>query len=374
MLAARLGLGEAVECALAHAYERFDGKGFPDGLHGDAVPAAIRVVTVARDADLWWRTAPGEWTSVLTSRAGRAYDPDVTDACIRIGFATLTALDKTDPWQLLLAGETAAAALLDLVPDAAFEVMADFIDLKSPWTRNHSRRVGSLAGAAASSLGLPAGEATRLEHAGLVHNIGLAGVPAGILDKPGPLGAAEWERVRLHPYLSERILGSCAALQPLARLAGSHHERLDGSGYHRGTIDGDLDVAARLLSAADAVAALGEDRAHRPKLPADELPAVIAAEAEAGRLDREAAGAVLAVAGLGVLQPAPGRWPAGLSDREVEVLRLIARGQTNKEAASTLHLSPKTIGRHVENVYGKIGVQSRAAAAVFAMEHRLLGP
>jgi HD-GYP domain-containing protein (c-di-GMP phosphodiesterase class II)/DNA-binding CsgD family transcriptional regulator len=374
MLAARLGVGEPVRFALAHGYERFDGNGFPAGLRGDAVPASIRVAVVARDADLWWRAARGEWATVLQARAGRAYDPAVVGACVRVGPATLAALDVNDPWQLLMAAEsdTGAVGVPGPATDIALEVIADFVDLKSAWTRTHSRTVARLAGEAARKLGLAPAEAKRLEHAGLVHDIGLVGVPAGLLDRPGPLGAAGWERVRLHPYLTERILGFCAAFGPLARLAGSHHERLDGSGYHRGAAGEDLDVLARVLAAADVVAALGEDRPHRPQLGANDLHAAVTAEVGAGRLDRQAADAVLAAAGLHALHPAPAAWPAGLSQREVEVLRLIARGQTNKQAAAALHVSPKTVGRHVENLYTKIGVQSRAAAAVFAMEHHLL--
>ena len=106
----------------------------------------------------------------------------------------------------------------------------------------------------------------------------------------------------------------------------------------------------------------------------DDRHALLAAEVNAGRLDRHAVDAVLAAAGLADLPRTPAAWPAGLSQREVEVLRLIARGRTNKEAAAALHVSPKTVGRHVENLYTKIGVQSRAAAAVFAMEHHLLSP
>jgi HD-GYP domain-containing protein (c-di-GMP phosphodiesterase class II)/DNA-binding CsgD family transcriptional regulator len=374
MLAARLGVGDAVRFALSHAYERFDGKGFPSGLRGDAVPPAIRVAVVARDADLWWRAARDEWAEVLSARAGRAYDPAVAGACARVGPAILATLDENDPWQVLMATETDGGAVFVPDPGTALEVIADFVDLKSPWTRAHSRRVSRLAGEAARKLGLPSIEAKRLEHAGLVHDLGLVGVPTGLLERPGPLGMAGWERVRLHPYLSERILGFCSGFEPLARLAGGHHERLDGSGYHRGATSDDLGVAARVLGAAEVVAALGEDRPHRPKLGASDLQGVVATEVEAGRLDRQVVDAVLAAAGLENLPPAYAAWPAGLSQREVEVLRLIARGRTNKEAAAALHVSPKTIGRHVENLYTKIGVQSRAAAAVFAMEHRLLGP
>ena len=119
---------------------------------------------------------------------------------------------------------------------------------------------------------------------------------------------------------------------------------------------------------------MGEARPHRPAATPAQISDAIRAEVDAGRLDRTAGDAVLAAAGQPAVPSRRAVWPAGLSDREVEVLRLIARGRTNKEMAASLCLSPKTVGRHVENIYAKIGVTSRAAAAVFAMEHRLLDP
>jgi DNA-binding NarL/FixJ family response regulator len=68
-----------------------------------------------------------------------------------------------------------------------------------------------------------------------------------------------------------------------------------------------------------------------------------------------------------------GTAPAGLSDREVEVLRLVARGLSNREIAQRLVVSPRTAEHHVQHIYSKIGVSSRAAAALFAMEHDLVG-
>jgi DNA-binding NarL/FixJ family response regulator len=197
-------------------------------------------------------------------------------------------------------------------------------------------------------------------------------VPNGIWDRAGRLGVAERERMRMHPYLTESVLACCPALAGLGRLGGAHHERLDGSGYHRGTRD--LGMAQRLLAAADVVAALAEERPHRAAATAAEVDDAVRSDVAAGRLDRTATDAVLAAVGrraTGGRRPA---WPAGLSDREVEVLRLIARGRTNKEIAGNLFLSAKTVGRHVENLYAKIGSNSRAGAAVFAMEHRLLDP
>ncbi len=152
----------------------------------------------------------------------------------------------------------------------------------------------------------------------------------------------------------------------------SHHERLDGSGYHRGLSQDGLTSSARLLAAADAYAAMTADRPHRPAFTPDEAARMLEADVAAGRLDAAAVAAVLSAGGLDrpVLRRSR---PGGLTDRELQVLRLIARGHTNREAARILGISPKTVGRHVENVYNKIGVATRAGAAVFAMQHRLLG-
>jgi HD-GYP domain-containing protein (c-di-GMP phosphodiesterase class II)/DNA-binding CsgD family transcriptional regulator len=372
MLSRRLGAGPAVTQALAHGYERWDGAGFPDGLAGEAVPVAVRVAVVARDADLWWRAGPAEMTQVLRARRGHAYDPAVADACLAVATGVLADLDQADAWQAMLA----ATAGGDQIPvsglDQALEAVADFADLKSPWMRGHSPRVAGLAAIAGRGAGMGEQEVTRLRQAALLHDLGRVAVPNGIWDRAGALGVADWERVRMHPYLTESTLACCPARAELGRLAGSHHERLDGSGYHRGTRD--LRPAERLLAAADVVAAMGEQRPHRPAATPAQIGEAIGAEVDAGRLDRAAADAVLAAAGQPAVPSRRAVWPAGLSDREVEVLRLIARGRTNKQVAASLHLSAKTVGRHIENLYAKIGASSRAAAAVFAMEHHLLGP
>jgi DNA-binding CsgD family transcriptional regulator len=157
-------------------------------------------------------------------------------------------------------------------------------------------------------------------------------------------------------------------------VASSHHERQDGSGYHRGVRSGDLPLAARLLAAADVFAALTEPRPYRPALAADAAAGALAAEAAAGRLDPDACGAVVEAAGL----PRPrSSWPCDLTDREVEVLRLAARGLTNRDIAAELAISERTVGHHLAHVYDKTGRRTRAGAAVFAMEtacsrHRLI--
>jgi HD-GYP domain-containing protein (c-di-GMP phosphodiesterase class II) len=367
MLAERAGLERPVVDALAHAYERWDGKGFPARLRGDAIPLAVRVVVVARDADLAAMLGHDrdEW---MAGRRGRAYDPAVVDAFGEVGGSVISELEG-DEWEAALAREPDPVVMVppEMV-DGVLTALADATDLKSPWLRGHSRRVASLAEAAGRHAGLDAVACYGLRRAGLVHDVGRVAVQNGIWDKPGPLSTSEWERVRLHPYYTERILARCGPLASLVGPASSHHERLGGSGYHRSLSGDALGRDDRILAAADVYAALTADRPHRSAHTDDEAARML--EGEAG-LDPDAVACVLAAAGQRTA-PAPRGWPAGLTDREVEVLRLIARGRSNRDVARRLFISPKTVGRHVENVYAKIGVSSRAAAAVFAMEHGLL--
>jgi HD-GYP domain-containing protein (c-di-GMP phosphodiesterase class II) len=368
MLAARAGLKPSVVEALGHAYERWDGKGFPAGLEGDAIPLAVRIVIVARDADL--AVALGEKAAAwMSERRGRAYDPSVVDAFERVGHDVISALDDRDEWDTALASEPEPVTTVepdDL--DAVLAAFADFTDLKSPWIRGHSRHVASLAEEAGRQAGLDDTACDGLRQAGLVHDLGRVAVENGIWDKPGPFTTSEWERVRLHPYYTERILARCSPLASLVDAAASHHERLDGSGYHRSLPAHALSRGDRIMAAADVYSALTADRPHRPAHADDEAVRMLEAERN---LDADAVACVLAAAGRRAA-PTPARWPAELTDREVEVLVLISRGRSNREVAERLFISPKTVGRHVENVYAKIGVSSRAAAAVFAMEHHLL--
>jgi HD-GYP domain-containing protein (c-di-GMP phosphodiesterase class II) len=157
-----------------------------------------------------------------------------------------------------------------------------------------------------------------------VHGFGRLGVSNSIWDKPGPLSAGEWERVRMYPYLSDRMLHQSAELRPLGDIAVQHRERLDGSGYPRGLSGGSISRRARLLGAADAYQSMREPRPHRPARSADEAITEMRACVRAGKLDAEAVGALLEAAGH--RQPRRREGPAGLIVREIEVLVLLARG------------------------------------------------
>ncbi len=373
MLAGQMGLQESLRRALGHAFERWDGKGYPTGLSGDAIPLSVRIGIVARDVELLHRLGGhGIVMEALRRRRGKAYDPRVVDVFLVHGDRLLTDLQRVSPWEAVLAEEPAPEALVpESRLDSILHAFADFADLKSPFTHGHSTEVAHLAEAAARQAGLPETEVVVLRRAALLHDLGRTGVPNGIWDKPGTLTSEEWERVRLHPYFTERVLSRCTGLGPLAVLAGSHHERLDGSGYHRGTTAPSLSRAARILAAADAYQAMTQERPHRKALSQVAAAKELAQEAAAGKLDSQAVETVLSSVGQSIAMTRRG-WPAGLTDREVEVLRLVSRGRSNPAIARDLQITRKTVGHHVEHIYGKIGVSTRAGAALFAMQHDLI--
>jgi len=371
VLGARMGFSEQIQLALRHLYERWDGKGMPGDLRGAQIPQAVRLMQVAQDADVAWQhggTALAHRS--LTERAGSGLDPQAVEACLTLGEHAYEGLDAPSIWaEALLAEPGPQPMVSEERLDACLSAMADFADLKSMWTVGHSRGVAQLAGESAVVAGLAAADVQLLRRAALVHDIGRVAVPVNVWAKPGPLTRGEQEQVRLHAYHSERVLDAVPGLRPLARLAGSHGERCDGSGYHRGSRAGDLPLTAWLLAAADCYQAMREPRAHRQALSLKAAADELCRDAEAGRLAPEAVNAVLIAAG----QPRrPVRRPAGLSERECEVLGLIARGLATKQVARRLDISPKTCDHHIQRLYGKIGVSTRAGATLFALEHGLV--
>jgi HD-GYP domain-containing protein (c-di-GMP phosphodiesterase class II) len=291
------------------------------------------------------------------------------DCFLDDGAALTDELD--DPWAEVLAMEPGGAPVIDGERvDDVLVAIADFADLKSPYTAGHSRSVASLAGDAARFHGLPGADRTALRRAGWIHDVGRISVSVAVWDKRGPLVRDELERVRLHPYVTERIFARSPFLSPVSVLAGAHHERVDGSGYHRAQHGVGLSAAARILAAADVYAALVAERSYRPPRTAEEAATALRAEASAGRLDADAVDAVLAAAGHSVRRRQA--VVAGLTGREVEVLRLVARGLSNPEIAAALVVSRRTVEHHVEAVYAKLGVHSRSAVTLLAMQHGLL--
>ena len=371
-LGEQLGLQQPVLEALSAAYERWDGRGWPGHLAGDDIPIAARLAAVAEFAEVAYRVGGAAAVRNLAQkRRGKHFDPSLADLVERDAEIVLAGLESTGTWDVVIEAEPALEIVLTGSQiDAALLAIANFIDLKSPFFLGHAPAVAELAAQAGTQLGLGDDDVRLVRRAGLVHDFGRIGVSNAIWDKPGPLGAGEWERVRMHPYLTERMLHQADSLAPLAAVAVQHRERLDGSGYPRRLSGAAISRPARVLAAADAYQAMCEPRPYRLPLSAETAAAELRAEAKQGRLDVEAVEAVLGAAGHRVSRRREG--PAGLTRREVEVLTLLARGLPNKEIAQRLSIAPKTVGNHAEHIYAKIGASTRAGAALFAMQHGLL--
>jgi HD-GYP domain-containing protein (c-di-GMP phosphodiesterase class II)/DNA-binding CsgD family transcriptional regulator len=372
-LAERLGLRSGVRDGLYQIFERWDGRGTPQGLAGEDIGLPARLAEVGHQAVTFERLGGRESAvDVIRRRAGGWFDPGVAEGFARFGAAIFEEIESRDVWEAVL--EVEPEPRRTIAPeglDGLARTFADMVDLKSPFMLGHSTEVADLSERAAGALGLEHEGVIDLRRAALLHDIGRVAVSNGIWEKPSSLSTTEWERVRLHPYQTERILARSRILEPLARTAGMHHERQDGSGYQRGASGGELTAAARVLAAADAFQAMTQDWPHRPALSPEAASEALATEGRSGRLDPECVRAVIDAAG----QPVPKvrtTWPANLSEREIEVLWLLARGLSNREIAGRLFISSRTAEHHVQHIYTKIGASTRAAAAMFAMEHGLL--
>ena len=371
-LAEQLDLPAGVLEGLSAAYETWDGRGWPGVLKGEEIPVSARIAQLAEFVEVAYRVGGVESArSLAARRAGKQFDPEIAKLLRGDAMEILGGLEEVATWDAVIAAEPALTPVLSGERlDAALMAIAGFVDLKSPYTLGHSAAVAALAREAARELGQPDGDWLAVYRAGIVHDLGRLGVSNSIWDKRGPLGPGEWERVRFYPYLTERMLGQSVALAPLGRLAVQHSERVDGSGYPRRLSGAAIDRGALILGAADAYQAMREPRPHRPARDPDDAARELRAEVTAGRLDAECADAVLSAAGHRVRRRREG--PAGLTQREIEVLRLLARGLSNKQIAKQLVIAPKTVGNHVEHIYTKIDASNRAGASLFAIQHGLL--
>jgi HD-GYP domain-containing protein (c-di-GMP phosphodiesterase class II) len=373
-LAAALGLGEQVRVSLKQSYERWDGKG-AYGLRGDQIAMSSRLINLADVVEVFRRTGGIDAAvAVARERSGTQFDPDLVEMFCQRAPLIFGDLDAAASWDLVIDAEPSlAVAVSGSELDDALAAIGEFAELKSPWLMGHARRVAELATEAGQLCGLPQADRSRLRRAAFVHDIGRLGVSNAIWDKPAGLTRSELERVRLHPYLTERMLSFSAGLAPLGTIAAQHHERLDGSGYPRGLSGDAISSAGRILAAADSYHALTEARPYRPPRPAADAAAELRAGVGSGRLDGAAVDAVLRAAGHRVRRRR--EWPAGLTAREVEIVRLLVRGLTAKAIAGQLFISPKTASSHIEHIYAKAGVSNRAQLSLFALKHGLMaGP
>jgi len=363
-----VGLG-ALASALGALCERWDGEGKPHGTKGEALPLAVRVHHLADVAETaHHRGGAAAMRAAVKTRTGGLLDPALVARFVAREAEMIATLDEGGAWDRFLAAEPEPRVECDEARfDDVVRALGYFGDMKSTYFLGHSATVAELGARTAEALGMPAAEIATVRRAGHLHDLGRLSVPNAIWDRAGALDAAEWERVRLHAYYTDRVLTRSPALREVAAAAGGSHERLGGDGYHRGIPAPMLTRGARVIAVADALAAMGEERPHRGALSADAKAKALRDESAKGALDREIVEAALSCVGLA----APRARRGDLSERELEVLRLVARGKTNKEIAELLKISAKTVQHHVAHVYDKIGVYSRAGAAMYVMENGL---
>lgn len=372
MLAHRLGMPSDVVTMFDYLSERWDGAGILKRAGGEDIPLPIRIVQLGRDAT--YQRLIGDEAHVaatMKARSGKAFDAEIVDVLLANLHEILGPTDRDDPtWDAALAAEPGTPRTLS-EPGfaAALEALGLFSDTISPYFTGHSSGVAELAHSAGAAMGMNAADAESLRAAGYLHDIGRAAVHPRVWNKTGTLTTGDWEQVRLHPYHTERVLVRSPKLAQYAWIASSHHERLDASGYHKGLAGTALGGPSRVLAAADAFRCRTEPRAYRDALEPDEAVRVLSAQAEQGMLDRDAVAAVAEAAG----QPRPDfERPAGLTEREAQVIELLAHGGATKQIAESLGITAKTADTHIQNIYRKIGVSSRAAATLYAASNGLV--
>jgi HD-GYP domain-containing protein (c-di-GMP phosphodiesterase class II) len=371
MFADRLGLGDGVKRRLWHVFERWDGRGVPNGVRGDDIELSARIALLAVDA-LVLQAAYGRNTALdsIKKRAGSAYDPTIVTAMVEHidelwehtyeGSAWDRVIGATPERDKTFTGQSVDEALL---------VLADFTDLKAPHLIGHSRAVSTLAATAVATAG-SVDDVRITRRAALAHDLGRTAVPNSIWEKRTALTEAEFERVRLHPYQTERLLARTPSLARISAVAAAHHERCDGTGYFRGVASSSLPMPERVLAASDVYVAMTHSRPHRAALSFDGAAKEMRKAVDNNHLDRRAAEAVLGAAGHRATLRSS--WPDGLTDREVDVVRLLARGLTNRQIARELVLSERTVAHHIEHILAKTGASTRGSAALYAVQHALL--
>jgi HD-GYP domain-containing protein (c-di-GMP phosphodiesterase class II) len=369
VLSEQLRLGPQVSRALDEVFERWDGAGSPKRVGGEDLSRVGRVAQVAHAAAVFWLAGGRELAQdTLRARTGTILDPRMAELAVNL----VLRLDEDDfPGTRVdaVARMPATLALETTIEDIA-QAFGDFADLQTPFTRGHSRAVARVADAAAAHLGLPTAERQALKLAAHLHDIGQVAVATSVWTRPRSFRPTERERARSHVYFTERVLASAAPLEPVAKIAGAHHERLDGTGYHRGVKQAAILRPARLLAVADAACGMQEARAHRAALSRDATAQLLREQVKAGALDEDCVVAVLTA--LGERRSSAAASAPALTERELDVLRLLATGKTNKEIAQSLGISGRTVQHHTIHIYEKFQVDTRAAAALLAVRHGLI--
>lgn len=303
----KMGFPEATATAILELDEHWDGGGEPAGLRRHDITVLARILSLAQTLEVFHRQGGlGSALAVARERSGAWFDPDLVRAVHLVAQQPLFEfeLDNALETSVRLAPDSRETPITEERVEIICEAFADVVDAKSPYTYQHSHRVTAAAVEIAQDLQLPASQVTLIRRAALLHDLGKLSVPSFILEKPGPLTPVEWKVVRAHPYHSHQILSRIPGFEQIAEVAGAHHERLDGSGYHRGFHAHDLPLPARILAVADVYDALAAERPYRPALPPHEVYGLLRRQAPHA-LDGVCVESVVGLKGLAPVLPVP---------------------------------------------------------------------
>ncbi len=376
LFARRLGLSEYLQHTVRFQWERWDGKGLAYAVKAVEVPLAARILHFAQVLEIAYGFGGQSLAKTIArEKRGTRFDPEVVDTF-------LTLAERTTLWKIL-EQETCQDDILAMRPPLSVDhfsadqteeicgVLADIVDIKTRETWHHSRLVADTAVGIGNHLGLNAAEQTKLRCTALVHDIGKVAIPYAILAKGNHRSKSEWEMYYLHPYYTQRILERVSPLQGLAAAAAAHHEWVNGQGYHRQLSGEQIPFHGRILAVANAyVRYTQQGNDIDPSEALDKMRSLVDLQ-----FDRSCYDAL--VASLTNRYPTKSRISecqesANLTEREVEVLCLLAQGNSNPQIARTLSISRKTVEHNLTHIYNKLGVSCRTAAGVYAVQQGLV--
>lgn len=287
-IASGIGLSDETAEAIRCLDEHWDGGGYPYGRAGDEIPVLARVMCLAQTLEIYWEHGgPSAARSMASSRRGTWFDPALVEVVAHAGDADPFWDGLREPDVASVEPGSASILVDERRLDAIADAFGQIVDAKTPYTAMHSRGVAQLAELITIEMGLGAQEASRLYRAGQLHDLGKLGVSNRILDKPGKLDDAEWHAIKGHPQAGYTILARVPLLMDMARLALTHHERLDGSGYPQALPADMLALDDRILAVADVADALSAERPYRGAL-APERVLEIMNEDRGSKLDHDA--------------------------------------------------------------------------------------
>ncbi len=358
LIANSLGLGNAVSAALGCVFEHWDGSGSPNALRGNAIPAAAMVVAACSELEILARLhGLPKALGIVRQRADVVYPSHLVDAMDKHAHEWLDAIH--------LASNTSTDSAE--VRSIQMDLIGHVIDLKLPWLLGHSGAVAKMADAIAATMGVASEKRARLRRAAWLHGLGRVSVPNAIWDRKGPLTTGDMERARLAPYWTSRVGNTVAGLADAAETAAHAYERLDGSGYFRGISANSTPIESRILATAVCWVAMVSDRPWRKAMGVDAAMAELRREADSGRLDVQVLSSLIRCVAPDAV-PIEGKGPAMslLTARELDVLQRVSLGDSNKEAAQNLGISPSTVRTHLESIFNKLGCKTRAACTLRA--------